>query len=772
MKIGRRVQESRWLVLAGWLAAALALGLLVPGLDPAANEPDNFLPESSDQVRAVRALAACFPQVSGLGEAVVVFERAGGELSADDLDAIEDVAGQIGRADLSGAPKADLAGVKVRSPASFLLPANPLVSPDGRAASILVNVPANFVTVRSARVVEHIRRVVASRRLPEGLLASVTGSSGFGHDYAEAAQRGHERIGYVTLVAVVVILLLVYRAPLAALVPLAAISTAAFVAMRLLGIAQHFGMHVGTGERVFCFVLIYGAGMDYSLLLISRCREFLDAGAPAGEAAARGLGATFAAILASAGTDTVGLLMLCAAEYGVFRTAGPAIAAALVVALLAAVTLVPAMIALLGRALFWPGGRMGQIGRRWLWPRVAQRVTARPGLALAATVVLMAVPAVQALRLTWVYDALAGIRPEAPGGVGNAAVGIDAAKRHWPIGQIAPVTVLLRNETPLTVEQWQSAAGRLTAALAGVRGVCDVRSLSQPLGREGLRLGVQGPRRSQPAASGQAPAAGLDRLLGGLKGLASDALRAAVLQRARAEYVSADRRAMRAAVILDQPALTLKAMADVGRIRRSAAEAAQAAGLHAAVHVAGATAEMIDIRSVTRADFHRVAALVLGIIFLMVLALLRDWVLSAFLVAATVLSYLATLGLSYWGFAAAGAEGLDWKVEVFLFVVMVAVGVDYSIFLAARVSQEARGTSVAEAVRRAVIHTGPVISSCGVIMAATLGSLMAGELKLFEQLGVALALGMLIDTFVVRPLLLPAFIALTGHTGKIPKALE
>ena len=103
---------------------------------------------------------------------------------------------------------------------------------------------------------------------------------------------------------------------------------------------------------------------------------------------------------------------------------------------------------------------------------------------------------------------------------------------------------------------------------------------------------------------------------------------------------------------------------------------------------------------------------------------------------------------------------------------MVAVGVDYSIFLAARVSQEARENPVPAAVRNAIVHTGPVISSCGLIMAATLGSLMAGELKLFVQLGLALALGMMIDTFVIRPLLLPAFITLTRRTGRIPRFLE
>ena len=128
---------------------------------------------------------------------------------------------------------------------------------------------------------------------------------------------------------------------------------------------------------------------------------------------------------------------------------------------------------------------------------------------------------------------------------------------------------------------------------------------------------------------------------------------------------------------------------------------------------------------------------------------------------------MATLGVSYWVFAGLfGDPGLDWKVEVFLFVVMVAVGVDYSIFLAARIAEEACRLPARLAIRVAVTHTGPVISSCGVIMAATLGSLMAGDFKLLHQLGFALALGMLLDTFVTRPLVLPAFAALTRRTGR------
>jgi len=747
MRIGPAVHRFRWFILGAWLAVMGAMGLLVGGLDPAANERTSFLPDWADHSRAVRALYESFPRSAGLSEAVVVFERPEARLTDDDFGAIERVAEAIRRPDPPAVRASDLDGLTLRSPADLPRAGNLLCSRDGKAALIVVNVPANFVTVRSARIVDHIRNVVAGADLPKGLAASVTGSSGFGHDYAAAAERSHRRALLVTVVAVTCILLLVYRSPVAAMVPLVAISVAAFVAMKVLAVTQHFGMHVGTGEKVFVFVLLYGAGTDYSLLFISRYREFLDAAASTGQAVAAGLSATFPAILASAGTDTAGLLMLCFADYGVYQTAGPAIAVALIIALLAAVTLVPALVSLCGRRLFWPGGRMGQIGRRWLWPRVARIVTARPGLVLAITVALMAVPAAQNLRMPWVYDALTQLKPNAPRGVGNAAAGIKAAERHWPVGHVAPVTILLRSDRPLSVARWQEVSDRLTEAVGRVKAVREVRSLTEPTGKRGgpiVRFSLRVARALGAGTPGQA----------------------------REEYLSADLRAMRLKAVLDEPALTLAAMDRVKQIRDAVARAADAAGIDPKIHIAGATAEMIDIRKVAHHDFYRVAVLVLGVIFLMVFALLRDAILSAFMVGATVLSYLATLGLSFWFFAATGAPGLDWKVEIFLFVVMVAVGVDYSIFLAARLAQETARASVAEATRRAVIHTGPVISSCGVIMAATLGSTMAGELKLLVQLGFALALGMLIDTFVVRPLLLPAFVALTKRTGRMGRTLK
>ncbi|MBL7222021.1 MAG: MMPL family transporter [Phycisphaerae bacterium] len=677
----------------------------------------------------------------------------------------------------------------VKSPHSVPVPhqSNPYIAtatPDGQAALIKINIPANFITSRSARIVRHVRSILAAEKpdFPAGLSASVTGSSAFGLDYARAAEKSHLQTFAVTIAAVVLILLVIYRAPLAALVPLGGISTAAVIALSMLEAGNvYLGMSTGLAERIFTIVLLYGAGTDYTLLLISRQREFLCSGMPHRQATSEAVNHTLPALLASAGTDTAGLMMLTFANYGLFRSAGPAIAVALLVALLAVVTLVPAIVVIIGARVYWPSHpdrehRKGASTGSVVWGRIASVVTARPGTVLAVALMLLIVPAVRGANLKWVYDTLADLD-----GSYEAAQGARTVQEHWPIGEIAPVNVLIEAPEPVENAEWLEFSAEATRILGAVRiggdrAVYDIRSLTRPLGRgidtateEFLKMALAGnppdAPRSQPKPRGV-----LDLLQGGAKSLAASLIRdklQSVRDRTFKEYISADRSAMRIEIILDKPAMTLQAMNIVETIKDDLTRMPARENFKAKVHIAGATAQTMDIRTVTGADFYRIAALALGVIFLIVWLLLKDVILSGFMVLSTLLSYWTTLGITYWVFAGLlGAAGLDWKVEIFLFVVMMAVGQDYNIFLAARVSQEARRMEPRRACRHAIIYTGPVISSCGLIMAATLGSLMVGDMALLKQLGFALALGMLIDSFVVRPLVLPAFIALTGRTGQ------
>ena len=728
--------------------------LLAPPADPTAGLTTELLPADSAFRQAQAAMIRHFPGRSSLSDAVVVFERADGPLTAKDREDIEQLARQLRQLRPEGPPPEQLQSLAIRTPRSLAVLGkhNPFVSPDGKAALIEVGLPYNNTSTAAARLVNHVHAVVDGFRFAPGLAAAVTGSAGYGRDYLLANDRSQDKILTVTLIAVILILLAVYRAPVAAMIPLVGIGLATALATQLMLLGHGIGLSSGTPERMFMLVLLYGAGVDYSVLFISRYRELLDQGCPSAEACVRGLDASLGAIVSSASATAAGLGTLCMARFGVFRDVGPAIVLALVVAAVASLTAIPALVAIIGPRIFWPGrghlhlaehlhssvvDSISSIMRR-RWASLAGFVTSRPGLVLLVTLAAMAGPAAQSLFLAWDYDSEGSIK-----GTYDAVRGAEMVGRHWLIDDLAPVVVLVvaDQQPALSVAAWESLCRRVVSDLRALDSVSNVRGLTLPLG----------------------PNVDSRQVLKGLPGVLGDPGKFLAAM-ARPEFLSDDRLAMRLSVTLKAEPQTLAAMEAANRIESAVQHSLAQAGLKASVHLAGPTAETAGLREVTQGDVRRTGVLAIAIILLIVLLLLHNVLLSLFMVAATLLGYAATLGLTYWAFAALGVHGLDWEVEVFLFIMMVAVGQDYNLFFAARLAQEGRMLSPREATEKALVHTGPVISSCGLIMAATLGSLMAGDVKMLQQLGFALALGMLIDTFVVRPLLLPSFIVLTGRT--------
>lgn len=794
MRIGVTIFRFRWQVVALWLVAMATLLLFVRPADPVAGLTRDLLPVDSPFYRALDEYAERFGDKSGKSELVVVLERPGAPLTPRDLRDAE----EIGRRLLEPTTAEDthlLRDTTLLTPKSLEMMGskNPLISANRRAAMVCLLLPCKDTSADAVRMVDRAHAVVDAYPFAAGLQTAITGGAGFCRDYLLAHERSHDKTLTVTVIAVIVVLLLVYRAPLAAAVPLAAIGILTTITTKLTVLGQGLGLSAGTAERLFMLLLLFGAGVDYSLLFISRYREYLGLGNAAMKAFVLALNRSFGTITASAATTAAGLGTLCLARFGVFRDVGPAIVLALLAAGFASISLVPAMVAIIGPNLFWPrresrtrpADGASQQDRRW--ESLAGFVTRRPALVLSLTVAVLGIPAIQAVTLSWSYDAHSSLPARY-----SASRGMDIVRRHWSVGEISQTRVLISSPASQPVENWVSISARIVSDLRGTAGLSDVRSLTTPLGFAG--------------ESDLTNVAAL--LLGG--------------GRVQSQFVSPDRKAMWLSGTLDHPPQSHEAMASVDRIRSVIERTLAAAAFPARLHFTGATAETMDLRDVTQSDFRRVAILSLSVILLIVAALLRDVLLSVFMVAATVVGYGATLGVSYWVFRLLGSPGLDWEVEVFLFIVMVAVGQDYNLFFAVRLAQESeseteadadtpgdrgarsgvvhedrlwrmsptprpspdpRGSvldrathcdlplrqpcaqpDVAAATRRALVHTGRVISSCGVIMAATLGSMIVGEIKMLQQLGFALALGMLIDTFVVRPLLLPSFIVLTRRT--------
>ncbi|MBT7171048.1 MAG: MMPL family transporter [Phycisphaerales bacterium] len=777
---GSHVTRNRWLVVLLWGLLAWVMMQFIPVGDPADSERTTLLPEQSRYTIAMDKLAEGFPNDCALSTAVVVVERLGAPLSDQDKTWIASLAKAIGanvQAEAEAHPNSKPAHVSspgeldskikqanlLRSGAGHLSgksvpslcnPTRSQITEDGQAAIIRVAIPANFVTIRSARLTGTIRETAAKLERPDeckALRVGVTGTGGFGHDYADFVKRSQARTSLATVLSVIFILLIVYRGILAALVPLVSISLAVVLVLKGINFAQNNGCAVGTAEKLFVFVLMYGAGIDYSILLISRFREFLQRQHQPREAIVKATDATKGAIFASAGTDAMGVFMLIFSQFLIFRTTGPVVAISLLVAMVAALTLVPALVALSGRKLFWPR-KIKPVRQSTVkfWDGLARFVLARPAAVLVGVLLLAGLAMANARNITWVYNAITGIPVEyaLPEGVerghdvGNAPAGVDIVTRHWAEGEVSPVKILLESPTKFTRTTALDTAKAVTIALANHKAVNNVRSYYEPFGLD------------QPLT---------DKTGADIPGTAT------IRNGAKDTYLTADRKAMRFEAILLQDAMSNKSIALLDEIRSQITTAAQSVGVEGMiVHIGGATAQMEAIRDITSSDFKLMVACVLGVIILIVFVLLRDIRMTLLMAGLVVVSYLTTLGLVEWIYPMLfGAEGLDWKVQMFLFVVMAAVGVDYNIFLAARIEQEAQRHNWKSAVHRAMVATGPVISSAGLIMAVTLGSLTVGHIVLLRQMGLALGLGFLVDTFVIRPLVLPsAALLLCGKKKK------
>lgn len=741
MRIGATIFRFRWQVIGLWLVAMAALLLFVPQPDPTAGLTRDLLPADSPFYRALDEYSERFRDKSGKSELVVLLERPDAPLTPRDLADAE----EIGRQLIEPRPGEDdrlLRDSKLHTPKSLAMMGdkNPLISRDRKAAMVCMLLPHKDTSGDAARVVDRAHGIVDAYPLAEGLRTAITGSAGFCRDYLVANERSHDNTLMVTVVAVIIVLLLVYRAPLAAAIPLAAIGILTAITTQLTVLGEGLGFSAGAAERMFMVLLLFGAGVDYSLLFISRYKEYLATDRPTKQAFILSLDSSVGAIAASAVTTAAGLGMLCLTRFGIFRDVGPAIVLALVAAGLASITLVPAMVAVFGPKLFWPRRitseleLSGALRQDRFWNALAKYVTRRPGLVLVLTLLVLAWPGYTATTLTWSYDAHSSLPVRY-----SARRGMDIVRQHWSVGEISQAKVLVVSPASQPVSDWVLTSDKIVSGLRGTAGLSDIRGLTTPLG-----LGE-----------------------GGLTNMAALLLGGGKVQ---TQFVSPDRRAIWFSAVLNDAPQSPEAMASVDRIRGTIEKTLAKAGFPAQIHFSGATAETMDLRDVTQSDFRRVCVLSLSVILVIIAALLRDLVLSVFMVAATVAGYLATLGVSYWVFTLLGSPGLEWEVEVFLFIVMVAVGQDYNLFFAVRLAQESDHVDVAAATRRALVHTGRVISSCGVIMAATLGSMVVGEIKMLQQLGFALGLGMLIDTFVVRPLLLPSFIVLTRRT--LPRAVR
>jgi RND superfamily putative drug exporter len=703
------------------------------------NETSSFLPGDTESVRALEAVKR-FPS-GETAAAVTVIARPGGRLSAGDLGRVS-------------ALVADLNGDR---PRDTLESQGPIPSDDGRAALVITPVRNTADSGDSQRfldTVDDIRDRAHALR-GDGREVEVTGAAGFGAD----AIKVFETLNGTLLAAagglVLILLVLIYRSPIFWTIPFFTVLFAEFSSRGFGYLLAKAGVTINGQSGGILPVLVFGAGTDYALLLVSRYREELRRNDSKHEAMRVALRAAGPAIVASGGTVVLTLLVLMLAEVNSTAGLGPVGAMGILVAMLFMLTMLPAALVVFGRRAFWPfvpdgpGGPLEPhtgVARRIAWSIVVAAIAG--AAASSAGPVALAVAVAVAAALATYFGLAPGF--------------------HWLDRRV----LFPRIERPLATRhrlsdethgRWRRVGERVAAAPGRIVTATVVLLLVLTGGLGWLDTGLTNGnsfRGEVEAVKGQElleasfPAgANVPTTVivpdSGKVGAVADALRADVAQ------VGGPRTGPPGAlfeVSLKVDPYSTEAFAQIPGLR---AKAKRAGG--DGVLVGGPTAESYDYREAAARDNFVVLPLALLVVFGVLALLLRAILAPLLLVGTVILSFGAALGAGmFFSVNVFGFPGIDPSLPLLSFVFLVALGIDYNIFLMARVREETLRHGTREGMLRGVAVTGAVITSAGIVLAGTFSALAVLPLIFLTEIGFVIAFGVLLDTFLVRSVLVPA----------------
>lgn len=673
-RLAAAVTAPRSWILA--LVIALSAGALMAlaGSDSSAGQSPVALPDTAESARAA-ALLSDFPG-GDQAPAILVISRTDGAV-------------------LTPADRAAAAAAQARiTPTGGGAPL--MVSEDGQAALAVAPLSGDLSGFALDDAVTSLRQN-ATDGLPAELRAAVTGGPAFGADIANAFAGANITLLAVTAAVVALLLILTYRSPVLWLVPLTVIAVADRLGAVVGGkVTAAAGLIADGSTAGITSVLVFGAGTNYALLLISRYREELHRTADHRDALRIAVRTAGPAIIASNATVVLALLTLLFAASPSTRSLGLQAASGLVVAAVFSLFVLPPLLAVCGVKLFWPfiprpgGPDLAEAGA---WHRIATGVARRPAQVLVASTVGLAVLAGGLLSVHIGLSQTEQFRVKA-----ESVAGFDTLAAHFPSGLTDPAQVVGASERAPQIQQ----------AITATPGVVS----------------------ATPA--GESPA-GLTKW----------------------------------SVVIDAAPATDAAFDTVAALRDSV-QFADSSAL-----VGGADAQALDARDAAVRDRLIIIPTILAVVLAVLVVLLRSLLAPVLLVSVTVLSALAALGLGGWlSVHVFGFPALDNSTPLFAFLFLVALGVDYTIFLVTRAREETREFGTRTGIVRAVSATGAVITSAGIVLAAVFCVLGVLPLIVLTQLGIIVGLGILLDTFLVRTVVIPALFTLIGPRVWWPARIE
>jgi uncharacterized membrane protein YdfJ with MMPL/SSD domain len=719
-------------------------------------EQEEFLPTGAESIEARALIAKRFPSGDGI-PALVVFEV---KDQGSNTDSALELFTQNARSER--APKAIVA---VTSPVDSTQARVALTSDSGTISMVSVIVGGNPSDDAFQEAVDWLIDEAGEVGAVFEIRSAVTGPAGIFNDAIRVFKSIDLKVTATTAVLVLVLLLLIYRSPLLAIVPLIVTGIALTFAQSLAAIlAKEVDLPLNQQVVAIMSILVFGAGTNYALFIVSRYREELREDSDRWQCMRTTMSRVGPSIAGSAATTVVAMSALAFASFGSFRSLGPTLALSVLVVLFTGLFVLPAVIAILGRWIFWPrdfllpedsGGKVVAValgimlfplfivaigssrvgglihrliatsdsrngGDDGIWDRAGRLVSRRPWIVFSVTMLGLIIATIPSWTMIPSFNFLDGFPDDA-----ESKIGYHLLVEAFPAGQLAPSQMLVES-TGGPISQAYRQVGQLSADIASLDGVAIVKGPTRPTG---FAMSVEDAQR-----------AGASR------------------------YVSPDGVSARIDIVLLDDPYSAAALDMIAKIRTLAEESNLRKGGAHRILVGGPTAVQTDTKASIDSDLSWFVPVSLLAILLILIVVLRSLVAPLYLVFSVIVSFGATFGISIFVFQEIlSHSGVAYSNGVWMFIFLVALGADYNIFVMSRIREATQKAGLRPGIAIAVGRTGSVITSAGIILAGTFAVLTTLPLRDLFQLGFAVMLGVLIDTFVVRAFLVPSMTAMFGR---------
>ncbi|MCC5803943.1 MMPL family transporter [Rossellomorea vietnamensis] len=789
----KSIIKFKWPVTIGLLIITVLLFMISPNLSKQAEDAGTFqLPEDAASKKAMEML-----NDAGAGEETISLVYSLDEKLTD--SAKKDIASNVDELKELGDPVSS-----VLDPFESKELEAQLVSKDKKTVLVPITVDGT-----QEEVVE-LADSIKSDILKGESSVYLTGEAIINNDVNLSAQEGLKRTEIITVVLIFALLLAVFRSIVTPLIPLVAVGITYLLSQSIVAFfIDWFGFPVSNYTQIFLVAILFGIGTDYCILLLSRFKEELGAGQPINEAIIRTYKTAGRTLYISGLAVFIGFFAIGFADFPIFKSA-VAVAVGIAVLLLVLSTVMPFFMATLKEKLFWPSKKSVSHNDSKLWAWMGKLSVNRPLLS-------MAVVAVITVPLLFTYDdALSFNTVDEIGDSYDSVKGLQAIEDGFGQGDSLPVQVLLSSEEKLVTEDDVPYVEKLSRELAKVDGVKSVRSITRPAGdaieefnadyqlgkiaegvngaADGLDQAVKGfSQQAALAGQGQAPQQGvpnpldgLNQITGGLKqagdqlqGMSdSETIRdtglylppgtlenkefAQVIDR----YSFGEEKGLKLEVILSDNPYSPEAIDTVDRINETTERVIKDTPLEdTEVAIGGVSSINRDLSDISTSDFTQTVTIMLISLFVVLAILFRSFIMPLYMIGSLLLTYFTSVAVAEWIFVEGlGYDGISWAVPFFGFVMLVALGVDYSIFLMDRFrEQSAGGMTVTDAIKASMAKMGTVIITAAIILAGTFGAMVPSGVLSLVQIATIVITGLLLYGLIVLPLLIPAMTVSFGN---------